>query len=321
MISLRGLTFSYNSGPEVINIPEADFNTGRIHVFVGPNGCGKTTLLKILNNLLVPKTGQVLFTPSGGLSVYVHQNPYLFDQSVYSNVSFGLKVRGIKGIEQRDKTEEALSTVGLAGFGGRKASSLSGGEAQRVSLARALVLSPDLLLLDEPTANVDAASGGILVKTLRNLADRHRMTIFLSSHDQAFAYKVADQIHHIDSGTLVSKGENVLKGSIVKGEATLDDFICRGIAIKVPSLSGEFTTAVLGREEIILSDREIYSSARNLFCGPITAIDRRDNFFDITLDIGFPLTAQITEEAFLRFSLKEGKQVYAAFKASAIRLY
>lgn len=167
---------------------------GRLYLLTGPNGSGKSTLLNILALLTPPDEGEMYFagervTWKGALLTrlrrsitLLHQSPYLFRGTVADNVAFGLSVRGIRGAEAKRLVEEALSTVGLAGFEGRKIGQLSGGEAQRVAMARALAIRPELLLLDEPLANVDKQSAQVLEEVISALPARGT-TVVMSSHD------------------------------------------------------------------------------------------------------------------------------------------
>jgi tungstate transport system ATP-binding protein len=165
-----------------------------IYALSGPNGAGKSTLLGILALLMLPDAGALRFA---GKLVYgksserkdlrrkitlVEQSPYMFNGSVFQNLAFGLRLRGTRGKEQRRLIVQALEDVGLSGFEGRNVRELSRGETQRVALARALVLRPKVLLLDEPTVNIDdkrvSAFEALLVKL-----SQQGMTIVFSTHD------------------------------------------------------------------------------------------------------------------------------------------
>jgi tungstate transport system ATP-binding protein len=112
----------------------------------------------------------------------LHQAPYLFEGTVHANVAFGLKARGIQGEEQRRIVEDSLAIVGLTGFRERKARELSGGEAQRVAMARAMALKPEVLLLDEPLANIDLETAGFLETVIASLPARGT-TVVMTTHD------------------------------------------------------------------------------------------------------------------------------------------
>jgi tungstate transport system ATP-binding protein len=192
IFSLRNIQKIYN-GQLVLDIETLDFYPQRIYSLVGPNGCGKSTLLQILSLLLKPTAGEICFEGERILwknnrlqrirqqATLVHQSPYLFHRTVRYNLAYGLKVRGIHGDEQHRRIHEALDLVGLPGFGRRNARELSGGEQQRVAIARALVLEPKVLLMDEPTSNMDKKSieaFDALIPTLK----RKDVTIIQATH-------------------------------------------------------------------------------------------------------------------------------------------
>jgi tungstate transport system ATP-binding protein len=168
--------------------------SGRLYILTGPNGSGKSTLLSILAFLTKPDHGDLLF--SGELVTWaadelsllrkrvtlLHQFPYLFDGTVFGNVAYGLKVRGIRSEALRRSVDDSLELVGLNGFDERNVGQLSGGETRRVALARALVLNPDILLLDEPLANVDKESADLLERLIAFLPS-NGTTVVMSTHD------------------------------------------------------------------------------------------------------------------------------------------
>lgn len=193
LISLSDIELPRGKG-FTLNIEALELNPGRFYLLTGANGAGKSTLLRLLALLHPPERGEVWFAGrrvdwrSAGLGslrreiTLLEQTPYLFSGTVASNVALGLRMRGVGLAEQRSRVEEALEAVGLKGFGERLADRLSGGEARRVALARALVLKPRLLLLDEPSANLDAeqvAGFERLVSTLPGLG----ICVVMASHD------------------------------------------------------------------------------------------------------------------------------------------
>ena len=191
----------------------------RIYALTGANGAGKSTLLRIMALLIPPQSGCVSLASgnAGGLTqqrqnvTLVEQSPYLLDGSVTENLAFGLKLRGIRGKEQRKRIEETLELVGLTGFDHRKTGELSGGEAQRVALARALVLQPQLLLLDEPTANIDRqnlqAFEDLLVRLPANGA-----TVIFATHDLALPERLGAERLHIENGILLDRSRRFVGG-------------------------------------------------------------------------------------------------------------
>ncbi len=198
------------SGRIVLDIDSLDIAKGGIVGLTGPNGGGKSTLLRILAFLEPPAQGNVFFQgrPCTGKTngirrkvTLLDQEPYLLKRSVSANVAYGLKVRGEPDIPGR--VREALSLVGLepGAFSGRAWYELSGGEAQRVALAARLVLEPELLLLDEPTASLDEESAD-LVKSASLKARQRGMTLVVASHDVEWLKAVCDTTIHLVNGRL-----------------------------------------------------------------------------------------------------------------------
>ena len=196
-----------------LKVQRLDIDSDKIHVVSGPNGAGKSTLLRILALLINPQRGTLFFSGqpidpsvSSQLSLrrkitLVEQSPYLLQESVSSNLAFGLKVRRVSRAEREQRIAEILPLVGLADFSQRPIKELSGGEVQRVALARALVLNPEVLLLDEPTANIDHDSLPGFEQLLRSLA-KNGMTIIMSTHDPAQAERLNGNLIRIQNGVV-----------------------------------------------------------------------------------------------------------------------
>lgn len=334
LLGVCGLRFLYRER-QALAVDELDLREGETTVLVGENGSGKTTLLKLLNGLLAPSAGEILYRgrplmADGGAairrdSVLVHQTPYLFRGSVYHNVVYGLKARRPGGrrsrrADFRGRVREALGQVGLAGFEGRSAAELSGGERQRVALARAVVLRPKILFLDEPTANVDADTVRQIEALLLRLAGEGT-SLVLSSHHDAFAYRVARRLVRLEEGRIRPSRENILKGQTVGVEEGFSFFRTGGALLRGPAREGEFRTAVLRLEDVILSRRPIRTSAQNRFQGRVLGLEREDRLVRVRLDCGFPLQTLITEASVRELEVEVGKRYYTTFKASAVRLY
>jgi tungstate transport system ATP-binding protein len=182
----------------------------RVYALTGPNGAGKSTLLRIMALLTVPQTGTVSFgDDSASLAerrhkvTLVEQTPYLFKGSVADNLAYGLKLRGVHGAEQSRCINLTLSIVGLEGFEQRPAKELSGGEVQRVALARALVLKPELLLIDEPTANIDSSSLHGYESLLSRLPN-YGVTVVFSTHDLDQSKRMGAEMMRIENGRLLN---------------------------------------------------------------------------------------------------------------------
>ena len=194
-----------------LDVEELTIAEGRLYTLTGANGAGKSTLLSLLAFLAPPTSGEIFYAGvrvdwnHGSVEEYrrkvtlLHQSPYLFGGSVHDNVAFGLKVRGIPGEERRRIVDRALERVGLQGFRDRKARELSGGEAQRVAMARALVLNPEVLLLDEPLANIDRETAGLLESVIASLPARGT-TVVMTTHDPDHPGRLNGESIHLEGG-------------------------------------------------------------------------------------------------------------------------
>ncbi len=216
MFRLESVCKSYGSR-NVVEIPGCVFTRGLIHGIMGPSGSGKSTLLRLLNMIEKPTAGQIIFRghdlvtcrPRLSLQrrmVMVFQKPVLFEASVYENVAYGLKVRGLQRADVREKVLEALKTVGLVHLERQPARTLSGGEAQRVAIARAFVTEPEVLLLDEPTSNLDPQNVGMIEDLVRMINRERQTTVILVTHNVFQARRLADHITFMYEGKVVEDG-------------------------------------------------------------------------------------------------------------------
>jgi tungstate transport system ATP-binding protein len=190
---LRSVTKRYGSNVAV-DIDSLTIAAGRLYTLSGANGAGKSTLLGILAFLTPPTTGEIFYAGEridwkGDVVrrrrrkvTLLQQSPYLFGGTVFRNVAYGLKARGIAGEATLRAVDRALETVGLEGFRDRDARKLSGGEAQRVAMARALAPDPEVLLLDEPLANIDRETAVLLETVIASLPSRGT-TVVMTTHD------------------------------------------------------------------------------------------------------------------------------------------
>lgn len=203
-------------GRLVLETRELSVRKGEVLAIIGPNGAGKSTLLLTLARLLKPERGEILFNgkPASAESdlayrrriALVLQDPLLFDASVYENIALGLRFRGAPKSEIQPQVETWLKRLGISHLSKRRASELSGGEGQRVSLARAMVLEPELLLLDEPFSALDSPTRARLLDDLGQiLPESHTTTIFIT-HNLGEARKLAGRMAIIMEGRLQASG-------------------------------------------------------------------------------------------------------------------
>lgn len=216
LIEIRDLRVQRNQR-DALHVASLDIPRGETLAIVGPNGSGKSTLLLTLAHLLRPASGDVKYI---GKSLrewndleyrrkiaFVFQDPLLMDMSVEENVALGLKFRGMDKLESQARAEKWMKSMGVDSLSKRRAGQLSGGEAQRVSLARAFVLNPELLLMDEPFSAVDPQTRAQLLQDLSTLlAHDHRTTIIVT-HNLKEAAQMGDRVAVIINGELKQVGK------------------------------------------------------------------------------------------------------------------
>ncbi len=214
MVDLRGVTKSFGSVTAVDNV-DLTIRKGEFLTLLGPSGCGKTTLLRLLAGFEIPTSGQILLEGRdvSGVPPYrrdvnqVFQSYAIFPHlSVADNIAFGLKMRHVPANERRERVEEALALVSLAGLGKRRPHELSGGQRQRVALARALVCRPKVLLLDEPLSALDAKLRHAMQLELKQLQRQLGITFVFVTHDQEEALIMSDRIAVIHRGRIDQLG-------------------------------------------------------------------------------------------------------------------
>ncbi len=171
-----------------------------IVALVGPNGSGKTTLMRIIAGLEKPDEGSIKGRKSATM---VFQKAVMFSTSVYKNIAYGLKIKGKEDREIKSAVKEGLKMVGLEGFEKRNAKKLSGGEQQRVAIARALLLEPEILLLDEPTSNLDYENARIVEEIIKTQTSR---LVMLSTHNLFQVRRLASAVIFLKNGKLIEAG-------------------------------------------------------------------------------------------------------------------
>jgi len=327
---------------------------GETFVIIGPTGSGKTTFLRLIGLLDKPTSGVISF---GGRDVpdsegarleirrrmaMVSQRTAVFDTSVYENVAYGLKIRGARGATLSSKTADAIDTVGLSGYEKRNARTLSGGETQRVALARAMVTEPELLLLDEPTANLDPVSTSNVEKIIAQIIRKLDTTVVMTTHDMFQGQRLADRIGVIVGGEMKQTGipreifglpqsrdiaefvgmENILEGTISANDGGIISIAVDGAEIQAISDldPGVAVYACIRPEEIVLARKTDKTSARNTFATEITRIVSFGPLAHIHMDCGFSLVALITVKSAEEMGLQIGTPIYASFKATGVHI-
>jgi len=275
----------------------------------------------------------------------VFQKPVVLNTTVSENVAFGLKFRGQYSRESTKTINEALDLVGLSGFGSRKAVTLSGGEMQRVALARAMVTGPDLLLLDEPTANLDPVSSAAIEDLIVRINREMHTTIVLSTHDMVQGQRLADRIGVILGGKIAQTGtlteifyqpkncslarfvgaDTILSGTVTENTGGLARIDVSGIPFEALTAAqpGSKVLLFIRPEEVALTrpdGQTAPSSVRNRITGTIAKIVPFGPFVRVHIDRPVPVTALVTHRSCTEMGFTAGMSVVAGIKATAIHV-
>lgn len=352
LLTLHNLQIQ-RGGRITLQIEHLDIFRGETLAVVGPNGAGKSTLLLTLARLLKPQQGEILFngkpvsqesdTSYRRRIGLVMQDPLLFDTSVFDNVATGLRFRGVQKSEIAPRVDQWLERFGVLHLKGRRANELSGGEAQRVSLSRAFVLEPDLILLDEPFSALDSPTRSRLLDDLQLLLAETEMTTAFITHDLNEARKLGDRVAVLLGGRLRQVDlpqavfnnpadpevaafvgvETIIPGIVQTSNAglltikTAQGTILETIGDATP---GKEALLCLRPEDITLSLPDAanpHSSARNRLTGTVVRLLPQGTLVRVIVDCGFPIVALITQQSAAELALAAGQQIQAAFKATA----
>jgi len=342
------------AGQYVLKNINLKVDNGEVLALIGPTGAGKTTLLRLLDLLEVPTSGSIYFngvdvTRSKRLRLqarrrmsFVLQKPAVFNMSVYDNVACGLKWRREIGANVSQRVSRVLELVGMTEYANRNARTLSGGETQRVAIARALAVEPEVLFLDEPTANLDPVSVSKIEEVLAHIIGEQKTTVVMATHDMSQGQRLAGRIGVIMNGEVLQIGspgdifstpekkevaqfvgvDNILSGVIVNRDDNLVTINVSGSLIQAISdySLGEEVHALIRPEDVTLAPRKDASSARNTFEGRIAKILSVGALVRVEVACGFPLLAVVTKRSAQDLNLAVDKKVYATFKATAVHV-
>lgn len=216
-LALSNINKNYN-GKSVLQDCSFSFDKNEIYILMGPNGSGKSTFLRICALLEEPDRGEVNFFSGNDIVkkdielkrkiTLVLPKIGVFNSTVFKNAAYGLKIRGLKKKEIEEKANMALEFVGLTHKKNQNALTLSSGETQRLGIARAIVIEPEVLFLDEPTASLDPHSTTIIEETINKLREHNRLTIIMVTHNIFQAKRLADQVLFMYEGGIVDHGPN-----------------------------------------------------------------------------------------------------------------
>lgn len=333
LYNIKELTKTYD-GRKVLDIPSLTIESGKIHALLGPNGAGKTTLLDILGFLALPDTGKIIynsrpvhFSPSSLKTfrkeiVLVDQHPILFSSSVFKNIEFGLRIRRFSKKDRKKTIEAVLDMVGMRSFIYSRAYTLSGGETQRVAIARALAVNPNVLLCDEPTANVDAENQSIIVNILKHINEQKGITIIFTSHDWYQVSSLAHQCMNLNHGKLTDAAiENIYRATLSKeNENKTRCTIQNRISLFLKTSHTGDKTILIHPEKIDFIDPKKKSGHTNYFKGKVKQVSEDKGQIRIIIDIGIWSTMRIPKAAYNKNKPLVGEVISIHIPPDAIQI-
>ena len=329
---------------------------GECFVIIGPNGSGKTTLLRLIGLLEQPTVGKIFFNEKD-LTILsrkeivryrrkfslVRQKPVVRNTTVFKNIAYGLKVRGKKSKDYFGTVSEVIKFVGLKGFENTNARSLSGGEMQRVAIAMNFIISPEIYLLDEVSANLDPMNVKLLEEFIMKIKQDKSKTIIMSTHDPLEAIKYADRIAVLNNGQITQIGTPneiftapkdeftalfVGYENILNGIATIDESTGLSL-IKINSLTITASSQLEGEVKVCLRPESIgvareppkNTSYRNTFKGVIENIRDLGNICHLIVRCNSEkFLTSITQLSRRNLELKINSEVFINFKATDVKL-
>jgi tungstate transport system ATP-binding protein len=337
-------------GMLVLNIPSLVIPEGEILSIIGPNGAGKSTLLQTLCSILKPSRGRILFTGrhiGDDMPVLqyrrrlamVLQEPLLFNTTVYKNVASGLKIRGMKRNDVEPTVMSALERFGIANLKDRSARTLSGGEARKVSLARALATNPEILFLDEPFSSLDPIVREELIEDLERVLHQTRTTTVFVTHDRQEALRLSTRVGVMRNGEILQTGspreitnhpanefvasisgvETILRGEVIR--KSQGSFVVSVSGKEIEAAGdrnpGERVLLCIRPENVNLSHSDSTKAGRgmNTFPARIEKLIPQWLYKKVRLDCGFPLVAYVPDQDPSAHLLEEGMEVTASIKA------
>ncbi len=350
MIELKNI--SVEAGEFSLEDISLKVNKGEYFVILGPTGSGKTLLLETIIGICSLKTGRVLINcvdisnnpPEKRNIGFIYQDYMLFPHlNVSENIKFGLKSKKLGDEEIERKLNEIVNLMEIKHLLSRNVRTLSGGEQQKTALARAIVTSPDVLLLDEPLSALDPGTKERLLSELKKIHSEIKTTTIHVTHDFEEAISLADRIAVMNCGRIVQTGtpdeifrkplsefvakfvgaENLFKGAsmIKEGMSVIDLFGMDNTKIYSLTPKEGDVRIIVRPEDVIVSKEKSVSIARNSFRGKITAVYNKGALIKVVVDAEIQITALVTRRSFEELNLNINSEVYVSFKASEVHVF
>jgi len=319
-------------------------------VILGPTGAGKTLLLELIAGFHKPDSGKIwindvdvtAFPPERRGIGFVPQEYMLFPHmTVAENVEFGLKMHNISRAECKKIVKEVLESMELSSIRDRLPMTLSGGEEQKTALARALIIKPKILLLDEPLSALDVNTQKKMRNELKKLHEGLKITTVHVTHNQVEALILADRLVVMKDGTIIQTGspeqvfhkpkddfvarfvgfENLFEGKILENHGGVAKIDIGGVTVEAVTEKVENCVVGVRPDDIIVSKRSFRSSIRNTLKGKLIDFVDMGSLVSLVVNVDTAsFVALITKRSFLEMKLKKGSGVYLSFKASAVHV-
>lgn len=318
----------------VLDIDALNIEKGYIYALLGPNGSGKTTLLNILGFLDRPTSGEMRYLNNPVTYterylqrlrrqvVMVNQNPILFTTTVFKNLEFGLKIRQISPKKRQRIIEESLDLVGMRHLMAEPAQKLSGGETQRIVLARALALSPEVILCDEPTANVDPENQTAIANLLKDINAEKGITLVFTSHDKAQAAFLPHHTFYLEKGRINDLSyENMFSARFIAENHQLSRCIVQErLNLWLPLSRTGMARIRIDPESVLISASTTASEEQMSHSGIIMQISVQQDQIRIIVDCGIPITVLLSETEYRRQRLMVSDMVNLTIPPPAVRI-
>jgi len=325
---LSKVAYSYEN-EFVLHVDSLQLEKGTVTALLGDNGSGKSTLLDMLAFLNKPDRGDIYFFGEAVKEAdyphlsrriaYVQQKPYLFNTSVMDNIELGLKLRGVARQRRRQQAEKVIEQCHLERLIRRRAHELSSGEVQKVAIARAMILSPEVLLLDEPFSHLDAQFRHELEQLVEEIRAAQSQTVVFSTHEQRQAQQLAKSICSLEHGQLIpTVGLNVFRGLADKEQAIFDT---GRIKIHIPANSGMGKKLTIEPKHLVVSRQKLSSNMPNSYPGRLTSLREEGEAIRLVIEAGEAFHAIMTYPALRELGIHIGDAVWVSFKSSNVRLY
>ncbi len=325
---LRDLEFSY-SKETALHAGYMAIEENSVHALLGANGSGKTTLLNLLAFVSQPAKGKLCFfeeeVSSGNAAelrraiAYVQQKPYLFNFSVQRNIELGLRLRGVEAGERKSRAEKIAAQLGIENLLAKRAHDLSGGEIQKVAIARALVLEPKVLLLDEPFTYLDKDSRLELESFISDIREEALQTVVFSTHDQLQAWHLASHVNTIIDG----QPGNTVRINSFAGKLDVDaqTFDTGRQLIYVSGTQSPGRHISIDANQLVISTEKLQSSMRNQFMGKIVDMEDLESGVAVTIEAGERWYANVTLSAVQELDISVGSDIWVSFKSTALHIF